>query len=348
MRMKKVYADANRDLQQKTIYEGNGFSYEYIVDYPRNLPPEVANGCIPGGCVGPDDTLYVVVRAKESMIAVIGADGNFVKCIGKGQLGNNVHFVYYTPQNTLLVADTNHHVVRELTLEGEFVRDFGQYDHPSQAGMDVGYCARARRHALYPTEPSTPMPMTWMFVEAAKRRNRLGEPFNMPTDVGMTSKGEHIFTDGYGNSAVHRFDASGNYVKTWGGEGVWDVDTEAPGKFIIVHSLVVDKNDHIWVCEREKDAVHVFDVEGNCLAYIIHNLGQPSGVDTDGRYVYVIGRAGYLTIFDLEYNIVAQLGTFNSDLRAHDICVNSKGDLYLFPTHANEDHQFIQLKVNRK
>ena len=131
MRMKKVYADANRDLQQKTIYEGNGFSYEYIVDYPRNLPPEVANGCIPGGCVGPDDTLYVVVRAKESMIAVIGADGNFVKCIGKGQLGDNVHFVYYTPQNTLLVADTNHHVVRELTLEGEFVRDFGQYDHPS-------------------------------------------------------------------------------------------------------------------------------------------------------------------------------------------------------------------------
>lgn len=98
--MKKVYADANRDLQQKTIYEGNGFSYEYIVDYPRNLPPEVANGCIPGGCVGPDDTLYVVVRAKESMIAVIGADGNFVKCIGKGQLGDNVHFVYYTPQNT--------------------------------------------------------------------------------------------------------------------------------------------------------------------------------------------------------------------------------------------------------
>lgn len=211
--MKTIYADADRDSRQKTIYEGGSFRYEYKVDYPRNLPPEVANGCIPGGCVGPDDTLYVVVRAKESMIAVLQPDGTFVRCIGRGQLGDNVHFIYYTPQDTLLVADSNHHIVRELTLEGQFVRDFGQYDHPSDTGMDVGYCARTRRKALYPTEPCNAMPMTWMFVEAAKRRNRLGEPFNMPTDAGMTSQGEYVFTDGYGNTAFISLTPTGNFAK---------------------------------------------------------------------------------------------------------------------------------------
>ena len=67
-------------------------------------------------------------------------------------------------------------------------------------------------------------------------------------------------------------------------------------------------------------------------------------MDTDGKYVYVIGRAGYLTIFDLEYNVVAQLGTFNSDLRAHDLAADQEGNLFLFPTHANEDHQVIKLR----
>ena len=47
-------------------------------------------------------------------------------------------------------------------------------------------------------------------------------------------------------------------------------------------------------------------------------------------------------------NMVAQLGTFNSDLRAHDLAANKQGDLFLFPTHANEDHQVIKLRRIRK
>ncbi len=66
------------------------------------------------------------------------------------------------------------------------------------------------------------------------------------------------------------------------------------------------------------------------------------------KYIYVVGRAGYLTVFDLDMNMVAQLGTFNSDLRAHDLAANKQGDLFLFPTHANEDHQVIKLRRIRK
>ena len=80
------------------------------------------------------------------------------------------------------------------------------------------------------------------------------------------------------------------------------------------------------------------------MAYCSNNMAQPSGVDTDGTYIYVVGRGGYITIFDPEFNIVGELGFFNGNLRGHTIAAGSKGNLYIFPTHANEEHQIIALK----
>lgn len=173
---------------------------------------------------------------------------------------------------------------------------------------------------------------------------KMGGPFHNPTDVDTDSQGNYYFSDGYSNVAIHKYDRDGNYIKSWGGKGVWDGFTDTPGKFLVPHSLCVDANDNIWVCDREKDAVHVFDSEGNVLAYCSHDMGQPSGVDTDGTYIYVVGRAGYITIFDLQFNIVGELGFFNGNLRGHHIAADSKGNLYLFPTHANYEHQIIALK----
>ena len=125
---------------------------------------------------------------------------------------------------------------------------------------------------------------------------------------------------------------------------MWDPYTDTPGKFLVVHSLCVDANDNVWVCDREKDAVHVFNKKGEVVAYCSNNMAQPSGVDTDGTYVYVVGRGGYITIFDLEFNIVGEIGFFNGNLRGHTMAADSKGSLYIFPTHANYEHQIIALK----
>ena len=162
--------------------------------------------------------------------------------------------------------------------------------------------------------------------------------------MDFDSEGNYYFSDGYSNLAVHKFDKNGKYVETWGGKGVFDPYTDTPGKFLVVHSLCVDKNDNIWVCDREKDAVHVFNKKGEVVAYCSNNMAQPSGVDTDGTYIYVVGRGGYITIFDPEFNIVGELGFFNGNLRGHTIAADSKGNLYICPTHANEEHQIIALK----
>ena len=103
-----------------------------------------------------------------------------------------------------------------------------------------------------------------------------------------------------------------------------------------------------WGCgyDRYKDAITipVRDNDGNLIFYAKGDLGQPSGIDSDDKYIYVGGRAGYLTIFDTDFNIVAELGEFNGDLRAHSVALDREGNVYLFPTHANTEHQCIALK----
>ena len=348
--MKILHCDSRRDEIQKTVYSCGEFAYEYISDFARNLPDNVANASIAGGCTDQEGNVYLGMRGNPSQIVKLAPDGTYMKGFGGELLGDYLHFIKYTPQNTILCTDTHNHIVREFDTDGTLIRDFGEAGKPSDTGMDMGTLARMRRDGkIFPTEPYLGIVGMWAFYEAQRRVKRVAGPFNMPTDVDMTSSGEYIFADGYGNRAVHIFNADGTYRKTFGGVGDWEKPYEdTPGDMLIVHALCVDERDHIWICDREKDAEHVCDTDGNEIGYCSNNMGMPSGVDTDGEYIYVVGRAGYLTVFDLDMNMVAQLGTFNSDLRAHDLAANKQGDLFLFPTHANEDHQVIKLRRIRK
>lgn len=347
--MKTQEIGFDRDDHQKTYYTGGDYTYEYIADYAKGIPAAIAGAVVAGGCTDPDNNLYLAMRANPSRIVMLDPEGNFVKEFGQEYFGDYIHFIYYTPQKTLLCADSMHHVIREITTDGKLVRDFGNYDHPSDTGMDLGYYKRTRKTQLFPTEPYMGCPPMWMMYEAFRQVKRVGEPFNQPTDAAMNSKGEYFFADGYGNRAVHKFDKDGNYIATYGGVGDYNnISEHTPGKFLVVHALAIDEKDHIWVCDREKGVVHVLDEEGNVVGYFYGNMGQPSGVDSDGKYIYVVGRGGYLTIFDSDMNVVAEIGTFNSDLRSHDCAVDGRGNLFLFPTHATEDHQVICLKRIKK
>lgn len=344
--MQIVHCDGNRDRIQQTIYRCGELKYEYESDFAKNLPGSIVSASIAGGCCSPSGEVFAGVRGNPSGFLHLDQEGSFVKLFATELFSEHLHFAKYTDHDTMLCADSYHHVVREFTLDGAHVRDFGSYDCPSDTGLDMGYLPRTRRYGgIYPTEPFIGIVPMWAFHEGMRKVCRVAEPFNMPTDVDQLSDSTIVVADGYGNRAVHLFDYdSGKLVKTFGGVGVWDTETDTPGQFLVVHALAVDSKDHIWVCDREKDAVHVFDRDGNVVGYCRGNMGQPSGVDTDGTYIYVVGRGGYLTIFDADVNIVAQLGTFNCDLRAHDIAADANGNLYLFPTHANEDHQIISLR----
>jgi len=341
--MKTMSCDYDREKHQHIYYEGGGLKYEFIADFAKGLPPYLEwsdSASVGGGLVDLEDNVILGFRGTPNPFVKLDPDGNYIGEFGAGQI-KACHFGSVSPEGTILMTDIPVHVVREIDpATGKVIRDLGTYGKGSDSGFDGKYYNKQRRLGyLYPPEPYMRVPGLTALTEAERNTiKRCAEPFNRPTDVAFNSKGQIFVSDGYGNCAVHRFSRDGKLEKTWGGVG------DEPGKFLMVHAITVDAKDQVWVCDRDLNAVHVFDADGNVLAYCKGNLGQPSGIAADKEYIYVVGRGGYLTVFTPDFEVVAQIGYFNSELRAHGIAVNSKGDLFLFPTTATEDHQCIQLK----
>ena len=84
-----------------------------------------------------------------------------------------------------------------------------------------------------------------------------GELFNRPTDVAIHPRtGELFVTDGYRNARVHRLDAAGRHIQSWGTSG------SDPGQFSLPHSIDLLDEEHVIVCDRENHRVQVFTLEG--------------------------------------------------------------------------------------
>ncbi|MBV8084487.1 MAG: hypothetical protein JO247_06690 [Chloroflexi bacterium] len=99
-----------------------------------------------------------------------------------------------------------------------------------------------------------------------------GVPFNRPTNVAISpTSGDVYVTDGYGNSRVHRFSSDGKHVVSWGSTG-----TE-PGEFQIPHNVVVDRDENVFVTDRENNRLQVFDKNGKLQA-IWHDIYRPQAM----------------------------------------------------------------------
>lgn len=346
--MKYVKPTADRDKDCRIVMEAGGFAYEFIADFCQYPAPDMEFIDVSSGFCDKDDNVYVMMRDGGSSLIKCDSDGNYLDTIKTGKYVQAPHFGCVTADGNFLITNVMMHCAVELTPDGELVREFGNRGKPSDTGHDHLTWRRQRRYGtLIPTEVEEAYSNgKWADYEAWKTIVRRGEPFNSVTSCCVNSKGQYIFGDGYGNCAVHTFDPDGTLVSTWGepSHDETGLYTPGPGKFFIVHAVWCDSKDRVWAADREADAVTVFEPTGEIAAYIQGNMGQPSGLWYDGTYMYIVGRGGYLTIVNDDFDIVAQFGYYNSDLKAHGICGNSKGDLFLFPTHANPDHQTIKLK----
>lgn len=353
-----------RAVMKKYIESADGkFRYQVILDFMQNMPKEYLHvptmGNIASGCTDINGNIYCALRGGSFMSPyplscwiMLDKDGNFVRSFGQGVSTPTIHMGEITPGGkTILAADYVKNQIVEIDIAtGKMISAI----LPLRDMAEDNVCRTAlwefRMHkGISATEPSHEPtfggdPFYWYLTH---KEEQLALPFCNPTDVAFDSFGNLYVSDGYGNVAIHKYDSERNYIKSWGGSG-YDhyLDGEpTPGKFVTPHSITVDRHDHVWVCDRNKDAVHVFDTEGNLLYYRQGDMGQPSGVDCNSKYIYVVGRGGYLTIFDTDFHVLAELGEFNGDLRAHAIACDEEGNLYLFPTHANTEHQVVALKV---
>ena len=93
-----------------------------------------------------------------------------------------------------------------------------------------------------------------------RHRPKWEAPFNHPTRAAVAPDGAVFVADGYGNARIHEFSPEGEWRSSFGEIGA------GSGQFMTPHSVIVDREQRLLVCDRENDRVQVFNREGQWLA----------------------------------------------------------------------------------
>jgi DNA-binding beta-propeller fold protein YncE len=126
-----------------------------------------------------------------------------------------------------------------------------------------------------------------------------------PTSVDSAPDGSIFVADGYGKSFIHKFDASGKYVMSFGGKGN-DNNT-----FQTCHGIGVDLRGEkplLFVCDRENRRAMHFDLDGKYVATLAKDLRRPCSVAFEGKMAVIAELEARVTLLDGENKEVAHLG----------------------------------------
>ncbi len=274
-----------------------------------------------GVSVDSQERVYILTRS-EPRVLVYERDGSFITSWGEGTFTNRTHGLTIGPDDSIFCVDDGDHTVRKFSPEGKLLMMIGHVGIASDTGYDGKTTASISRG---------------------------GGPFNRPTNVAIAPNGELYVADGYGNCQVHRFTAMGQLIQSWGEPGT------GPGQFHLPHGIAVDPEGRVWVTDRENDRIQIFSPNGEFLDQWT-DVQRPTQVRIDAKRgtVYVsenwwrtgdvsfvhgpIGEHQYgrVSIFDLGGKVLARWGGAGTDpakpgnfSAAHDMCVDSHGDLYV-------------------
>lgn len=157
--------------------------------------------------------------------------------------------------------------------------------------------------------------------------HRPGQPFNHPSDIAFAPDGGFYVADGYGNGRIHRFDAKGSPIASWGSVGT------APGAFLTPHGICVLGDGRVIVADRENSRVQSFTAEGELLA-VWDAFLRPQDVVADGEdRIYVCDSIPTLSLLSADG---ALLGRCRPVLNgAHGLWLGPAGDIFLAETNPN-------------
>jgi len=287
------------EQKSRVFYEAGSFKYELQRNWAK-WPKDMWNCAVCGITVMQDGTVVAATRSAKYPIVFLDADGNYLKSIGNNLEFARTHGVTLDKDETIWVCDDQRSVVYHLSQTGEVIEMLGQKDVFSNSGYDPTV---RWPHDLY-------------------TNIRAAEPFNRPTRMARAPWGDYYCSDGYGNTAVHRFDDECKLKYTWGGPG------NEPGKFRLPHAVAFDDRERVWVCDRENFRIQIFDKDGNFL-HQIERLGYPSEMTFFENHMYVCEGDGMVGIYDMNYQRIATIGYAGCFSRIHSMSLDGKGNIYL-------------------
>lgn len=164
------------------------------------------------------------------------------------------------------------------------------------------------------------------------------DQFNKPTDLAFGSHGEFFVTDGYGNTRVMKFAASGKLLHKWGTPGKQD------GEFNLPHSVVMDSQGRLLVGDRENDRIQLFDQSGRWLATWPGFAPYGLAFDKLGRLYVADARANQLIRLTANGAVEKRWGRKGSapgefDL-PHMLAFDKAGNLYVAEVNGRRVQKF--------
>ena len=145
--------------------------------------------------------------------------------------------------------------------DGAFVRSYGQGEIFDSHGISIDHRDRvwiadrdAHQIVVFDLEGEV---LLWI---GDRHVPRWMAPFNHPTRTAVAPDGEIYVADGYGNARIHRFTPEGKWRASFGQVG------QGSSEFMTPHSIIVDRQNRLVVCDRENDRVQIFERDGRWLA----------------------------------------------------------------------------------
>jgi 6-bladed beta-propeller len=223
------------------------------------LPTGMYFGEVTGIAVNSKKHIFVLSRGNTSgpaygaaaaQLFEFDSSGKFVREIGRNLYAwSFAHAVRVDREDNIWVADKGSDMVVRFDPEGRVVMVFGRKPEASDQGA----------HPLEHPKPPLP-PVDGLFRQV--------------TDMAWDSNNNVFITDGYINSRVAEFDRDGNWVKSWGEPGT------GPGQFRTLHSIVIDRDNHIYIADRGNARIQVFDTSGKLLNTLRIEVAAPVDAPT--------------------------------------------------------------------
>ncbi len=285
-------------------YGSGKYTYE-LVDGWAKYPKDWSILDVGGIAIDKQDRVYVFNRGAHPLL-IFDREGNFQSTWGEG-LFKRAHGSCIDPEGNIYCTDDYNHTVRKFTPDGKLLMTLGTEDKPS----DSGYVKK------------------FDFFCSLATITRAGGPFNRPTGIAMGPSGNLYISDGYGNAQVHKFSGDGKHLLSWGEPGT------GPGQFRLPHNVWVDKQERVWIPDRENHRIQIFDAEGKLLN-MWTDLIRPTDLFIDDEdIVYVSDLADRVSIYTIDGKLLSQWASEGLDkdkalfLAPHAIAVDSQGSIYV-------------------
>ena len=333
-----ILAAAKTDSKRAIVGFGD---HQYEVDHHwAKLPAEFTWQTTHNVAVGRDGTVYVIHegRLEQPMHPAIFAfdpEGKFIRAFGaqfqggghglETRVEGGDEFVYVT-------AYQSKRSFAKLTPTGEVV---WQKFAPMEA---TGYAAGEQ---FQPRDPNN---------------NPWGRDRFHPTNFAFLPDGGFYLADGYGSFRMHRYDADGNWVSSFGKPSATDEGAGASpppdGTFNTPHGIWIDSRGEeplVVVADRANKRLQWFTLDG------AHRRTQdgfllPANVDSQGDLLLVPDLVGRVTLLNAKNEVVSHLGDDSERMQAdakfairgdekqwnegkfvhpHDACFDADGNIYV-------------------